>query len=157
MAIREKKHRLSLDNYIGFNIVSFTFCIFGRKYFFIDDLPFNIFEGILLNELKQYNCQAHVYLFMPDHGHFIFQGKQEDADIWKCMVEFKQKTGYWLSKNASDFEWQKDFYDHILRKDEDIKKHIEYVLYNPVRKGLVRHWKAYPYKGSTLYDLDAWD
>jgi len=48
------------------------------------------------------------------------------------------------------------FYDHILRKDEDIPKQINYILQNPVRKGLVKNWKDYPYKGSTLYNLNEW-
>jgi REP element-mobilizing transposase RayT len=78
-----------------------------------------------LDSLVKNLCAAHVYLFMPDHAHLILQGENEHANIWKCMVAFKQKTGYWMSKNAPVFEWQKDFFDHILRKDEDLKKQIE--------------------------------
>lgn len=157
MIVREKKHRLSLDNYIGFSIVSFTCCILNKKRLFINQVVFKTFEDILLDSLVKYGCDAHVYLFMPDHAHLILQGKKENSDIWKCMVAFKQKTGYWLSKNASDFGWQKDFYDHVLRKDEDLKKQIEYILYNPARKHIVGNWKEYPYKGSTIYDFNEWN
>lgn len=140
MPVLEKKHRLPLDNYIGFNIVSFTCCVQNKNHLFVDDSIFSTFEGMLLDKLIKHNCNALVYLFMPDHAHLIFQGKSEIANIWKCLVAFKQKSGYWLSKNASDFEWQKDFFDHILRKDEDLKKQIEYVLYNPVRKRTCREY-----------------
>jgi hypothetical protein len=54
-------------------------------------------------------------------------------------------------------KWQKDYYDHILRKKENLNIHIKYILNNPVRAGLVDYWKQYPYKGSTLYNLENWD
>jgi len=32
-----------------------------------------------------------------------------------------------------------------LRKDEDLLKVAEYIVYNPVRKGLVEDWRDYPF------------
>jgi REP element-mobilizing transposase RayT len=43
--------------------------------------------------------------------------------------------------------WQGRFYDHILRKNEDIKTVAEYILHNPVRKGIVKDWRDYEYCG----------
>ena len=93
---------------------------------------------------------------MPDHGHLLIEGKLEESDLWQSIVNFKRKSGYWLTRNHPSEEWQKDFYDHILRKDEDLMKQVRYILGNPVRRGLVEDWKTYPYKGSTLYDFDEW-
>lgn len=93
---------------------------------------------------------------MPDHAHVLLQGTDEDSDLWKCIVDFKQRTGFWLSQNKYSEEWQKDFYDHILRKEEDVVKHVRYILNNPVRKRIVENWKDYPFKGSTIYNFDEW-
>jgi len=41
--------------------------------------------------------------------------------------------------------WQKNFYDHIVRKEESILKIAEYILNNPVRKGMALRWESYPY------------
>lgn len=90
---------------------------------------------------------------MPDHLHILAEGKSEEADLWKMIVDFKQQTGYWLSKNGNGIRWQKDFYDHILREEEDVTKHMAYILDNPIRAGLARDWRDYLYKGSTLYNL----
>ncbi len=49
---------------------------------------------------------------------------------------------------------QKDFYDHIHRKDEDLIRHVRYLLENPVRKGLAARWQDYKFKGSLDYDLE---
>ena len=91
---------------------------------------------------------------MPDHLHFILEGESEDSDLWKTAVLFKQLTGFWLSQNHPAIKWQKDFYDHVLRQDEELKKHIYYILDNPVRKRLVADWRDYPYKGSIHESLE---
>ncbi len=101
-------------------------------------------------------CDAHIYLFMPNHCHLLVEGKSDESDLWKCIVEFKRKSGYWLSRNQYSQEWQKDFYDHILRREDDLEKQVRYILGNPLRKGIVEDWNTYPYKGSTLYDFSKW-
>ncbi len=154
---REKKHRLDPVIYTGRIVVSFTLCVQDRKELFINYDIFNKFELVLLEELKIGNCSSHVYLFMPDHAHILVSGNSDDSDIKKCIDSFKKKTGFWLYKNKSEHKWQKDYYDHILRKEEDLETLINYILNNPVRIGLVDNWKLYKYKGSTVHNLDTWD
>lgn len=154
--IREKLHRLHPDVYIGERPISFTLCIKDKKRFFTEHNQFKIFQEVLLNELRDFNCSAYVYMFMPDHAHMTLVGNNSDADMKKCLKMFKQKTGYWLSQNKLDIKWQKDYYDHILRSEENLDIHIKYILNNPVRAGMVNFWKQYPYKGSTVYDLNEW-
>ncbi len=91
---------------------------------------------------------------MPDHQHMTITGTHEDADLIKIITGYKQKAGYWLSKNGAGIRWQKDFYDHVLKKNEDLSTQVRYILDNPVRKGLVSHWKEYRDKGSIGCDLD---
>lgn len=155
--IREKKHRLDSEIYRGPIIVSFTLCVKDRKELFNEKGIYNIFESIFLNELKKHKCEAYVYLFMPDHAHILLSGKESDSDIKKCIDGFKQQTGFWLYKNLSTYKWQKDYYDHILRKEEEIKTQIDYILNNPVRAGLVEEWQNYKFKGSSVYSFDEWE
>jgi hypothetical protein len=42
---------------------------------------------------------------------------------------------------------QRSFYDHLIRKEEDLRQIAEYILNNPVRKGLVQRCEDYPYCG----------
>jgi hypothetical protein len=53
-------------------------------------------------------------------------------------------------------KWSDPTQDHILREDEDISTKVEDILNNPVRRGMVKHWREYKFKGSTIYDLDSW-
>jgi REP element-mobilizing transposase RayT len=93
---------------------------------------------------------------MPDHCHILLQGKSDHADTLEALRNFKQKSGYWFSKNHHGIEWQKSFYDHILRTDEETDKHMRYILENPIRKEIIKDWKEYPWKGSMVFDLNEW-
>ena len=154
---KERNHRLPKELYAGEIIVSFTACIKNRKELFTNENIFNEFQRILIEELKSGFCSSHVYLLMPDHLHIIIKGENSNANVKSCMDKFKQKTGYWLSKNKIDKKWQKDYYDHIIRDGENLELQVRYILNNPVRAGLVDNWKDYPFKGSTIFNFDEWE
>ncbi len=154
--IREKHHRLAPECYIGHVIVALTMRVKASKPIFIFHNIVECFRDILLDEAHKQQCGIHVYLFMPDHLHLIIEGTSDNANILKMVNKFKQQTGYWLYQHKREFHWQKDYYDHIIRNSEDLRKQIEYILQNPVRKGIVVDWKLYPYKGSTIYNFDDW-
>ncbi len=155
--IREKHHRLSAHLYRGYKVVSFTACVKNRTTFFTKEDRFKTFEELLVSALHQFECGAEIYLFMPDHAHLLLRGESETADVLRAMRMFKQKTGFWLSHNHPSVHWQKDFYDHIVRRDAEVGKHIRYILNNPVRAELVNNWSEYRFKGSTMYKLNEWD
>ena len=111
---------------------------------------------ILFAEAIQSDCDVLAYIFMPDHYRILLQGKSDQADTLKALRSFKQKSGFLFSKNHHEIEWQKSFYDHILRTDEEIDKHMRYILENPVRKEIIEDWKEYPWKGASVYDLNEW-
>lgn len=154
--IREKKHRLSPALYRGTTIVAFTACLRDRLAFFVKKERFEFFEQLLKVALENNGCLAEVYLFMSDHVHLLLRGNSETSDVLKMMYEFKQKSGFWLKKQHPDIHWQKDFYDHILRREEEVEKHIRYILENPVRAGLCSDWHSYPFKGSSVHDFSTW-
>jgi REP element-mobilizing transposase RayT len=81
-------------------------------------------------------------------------GRSAEADTWRAMVRFKQKSGYWLSQSGQSVRWQKDFYDHVLRPHEDWRRQVRYIAENPVRAGLVDRWDQYLFLGAIGYDLE---
>lgn len=148
MSIRERKHRLDPACYQGRIFVSFTLCVKNRSPLFIESDIVNIFMNLLNDSAIRFSCKIPAYCFMPDHVNIVVEGTQEEVNLLKFINHYKQTTGYWMSKNRSDVSWQKDFFDHILRKDESLQVVIRYILDNPVRKGLVLNWQDYPFKGA---------
>ena len=41
--------------------------------------------------------------------------------------------------------WQPESFDHVLRSSESLDAKIQYLLENPVRRGLVPEWDLYPW------------
>ena len=152
MNIRQKKHRLDRGLYIGTVCCSFTVCLKEKGSIFSDDV-FDSLTNILLEEAKRNDCKMHAYVIMPDHIHLLVEGNSVESDVYRMIVTFKQKSNYWLSKNSTT-RLQKGFYDHILRAEEGIIKHVRYILNNPLRKGLVENWIDYPHMGSSEYQLE---
>jgi REP element-mobilizing transposase RayT len=164
MAIKEKRHRLPRESYKGTISVAFTLCLEKG----VTDVATDVASGFSLSEIEIVNafreilnsivaktgCVVPVYCFIPDHQHLIITGTQNESDIWKTMVSYKQKTGFWMSRNKPEIRWQKDFYDRIIRTNEDVATQVRYVLDNPVRKGLVSSWEEYPFKGAIGCELD---
>lgn len=108
---------------------------------------------MLIEAIGKRGCDAIVYLFMPDHLHLVLQGINKNSDVIMSVDTFKQTTGFWFGQNMNCSKWQKDYHDHIIRSNEDFKSHINYILNNPVRCGLVDDWKKYEFKGSTIHDF----
>ena len=154
MNIQEKKHRLPKEFYKGTISVAFTLCVKGNTRLFIKSEIVSVFTDILTSAVINAGCIIPVYCFMPDHQHLIITGTQCDSDIWKAIIGYKQKTGFWMSNNKLEIKWQKDFYDHVIRTHEDIATKVRYILDNPVRKGLVSSWEEYSFKGSIGCKLD---
>ena len=153
--IRQRPHRLPHEDYSGEITIVFTICVSESQPLFHEHEVVKTFIDILCKETDKHDCQVIVYCFMPDHVHLILRGLSPKADLWKVVVDFKQRSGYWLRQNRNQFRWQKGFFDHIIRKSDDLGSQIRYIAQNPVRKGLVKNWDEHPHTGSLGIDLEA--
>ena len=89
-----------------------------------------------------------IYCLMPEHLHFLTAPINLQNSVIEFVNQFKGKsTSLAWKYGIKGSLWQKRWYDHILRKDEDIPKIGGYILNNPVRRELVLDWAAYPYGG----------
>jgi REP element-mobilizing transposase RayT len=69
-----------------------------------------------------------VYVIMPNHVHMIIiksNGKPISSDI----RSFKGLT----VKNALGLRWQRNYYEHVIRDDDDYRVKREYIETNPRR------------------------
>lgn len=93
------------------------------------------------------------YCLMPDHVHLLLQ---VGATPLGSFVQAWKSRCYRLRRARGNPEpfWQRSFFDHALRSEEDLRRAAGYILANPVRKGLVKDTRAYPLAGSLI--LDPW-
>jgi putative transposase len=96
------------------------------------------FEAVAFRQ-QSGRWHAHLFLLMPDHVHALVSFPQ-DEDMCKVIANFKEATA-----KRTGVSWQRDFFDHRLRARESLQEKWDYVLMNPVRKGLIDRPEAWPY------------
>ena len=139
-----KKNRVSLNNQLYF----ITFNTFKRNTAFSQFKTARLFcQQIQINET---NTQCHwlTWVLMPDHFHGLVQIKQTSLD--KVINDLKGRSAFLINQqlNKKGKFWQPQFYDHAIRKEENIKNIARYIVANPLRKKLVSNVKDYPYWNS---------
>ncbi len=82
---------------------------------------------------------AHLFLLMPDHAHGLVSFPPSRT-LLGAVSDWKR----WTSRHLR-IEWQEDFFEHRLRKDESARNKADYILRNPVRKGLVARPQDWPH------------
>jgi REP element-mobilizing transposase RayT len=127
---REKRHRLSRESYVGYTTVVFTICGTPRCCNLAANDVFRALCTWLKEACSKHDTELLALTVMSDHLHAVLRGVASDADLWAAISLFKQKAGF-HGKRFTGFRLQKDFYDHVIRKDEDVSKHFYYVLSNP--------------------------
>ena len=101
----------------------------------------------------KYDLSVFAYCFMPDHLHLL-AAAPEGVGMLNAVRHFKQLTSYRfrnLPQYRGEALWQRGFYDHALRKEEDINVVAGYIWGNPVRAGIVVDINAYSHWGSLVW------
>ena len=93
------------------------------------------------------------YCVMPDHMHVLLEGVSDDADLREAVRIWKQVTSYEWKQRTGWRLWQPGFHDRVLREGDDARQIVRYVLYNPVRAGLVKTATEYPWSGSLRFTV----
>jgi len=91
---------------------------------------------------------------MPDHLHLLVEACDEQADLVAFAKDIKQRIGYRHPRKSAARIWQKGLHDRVLRDDEATLTVVKYILENPVRAGLVKEPRDYPYSGSAIWTWD---
>ncbi len=108
---------------------------------------------------KPFHIDAWVVL--PDHMHCVWTLPDGDDDYparWKAIkTAFSKaipKTERLSAVRKAKGErgiWQRRYWEHTIRSEKDYAAHVDYVHINPVKHGLARQVKNWPY--STFHKL----
>ena len=144
---RRKGNRLPLEAYHGEGAYSLTLACARRRTVFVDDRLVGSCIETLRSCAEKHGFTVLAYCFMPDHVHLLVEGGSE-SDLAQFVKDFRQRTGYAYRRVSGEPMWQKSYYDHVLRREEDVREAARYVVGNPVRAGLVATAGEHPYSGS---------
>ena len=99
-------------------------------------------------------------VILPEHLHTIWALPAGDADYsgrWRAIkgrfTRALHKAGEPLPRrtNGDHALWQRRFWEHTLRDEQDLGRHVDYIHYNPVKHGHVASVADWPYSSFHRY------
>ena len=98
----------------------------------------NIFDTVARYD-RLNHWYAMVVLLMPDHLHALISCGA-DISLSDLIRNFKRAT-----TKFAGVRWQRNFFDHRIRRDESLDAKASYIRENPVRAGLIADPDDWPY------------
>ena len=88
-------------------------------------------RAAFLKVARQRPFAIDAFVLLPDHLHAIWSLPRGDCDFstrWR-LIKHHVSTG------MSECRWQPRFWEHLLRDENDWRRHVDYIHYNPVKHG----------------------
>ncbi len=137
----------------------FTVITFRRRKILIDDECRSWLRNAVMNTRKNYPFTIDAWVLLPDHLHCILTLPENDKDFsvrWNGIkkrfttaAKHKLHKPEWVNaskqKHREGTIWQRRFWEHQIRDDNDFQRHMDYIHYNPVKHGLVTAVDDWPY------------
>ncbi len=97
------------------------------------------------------------WVLLPDHLHCVWTLPWPDDNFAARWAIIKRRVAREctaivgalpsisrIRRNEQVF-WQRRFWEHQIRDDDDLTRHLDYIHWNPVKHGLVKMVKDWPY------------
>jgi putative transposase len=103
----------------------------------------HVHDHIIAEAIRSYNLVC--FTVMSNHVHLLLSPKNP-LRLDDAMRRIKQPTAFHCNQmlERKGAFWQSGSYDHIIRSSE-WERIIRYILNNPVKVGLVKKWRDWPY------------
>jgi len=129
----------------------FTVVTHDRRAFLTDDLARRCLRHAWRTVRERRPFELIGLVLLPNHLHCIWKLAPDDADFsvrWASIKaiftrEYLRASGGAGPRNRSRRRskeaavWQRRFWEHQIRDERDLTRHLDYIHYNPVKHGLV--------------------
>ena len=154
---------------ISSTIVDWIPVFTSEKYFQI------MIESMRYCQLNK-DLNIYFYMLMDNHFHMIVSGNNISQTIsamkrhtaFEIIELLKKENKYWLLqqfklqkrnyKNQSDHQvWQEGFHPQLIISDEMLAQKVDYIHFNPVKRGFVNERESWKYSSACNKDFDGND
>ncbi|MBK8856319.1 MAG: hypothetical protein IPN11_01120 [Opitutaceae bacterium] len=147
---RASRHlpRLPPEFYRGNAFVHWTLTTEKRATGWLNQDFHHHWQHILIHACSRYTLLCPAYVLMPDHMHLLWLGLNPRGSDQRSAVSFLRKQ---LRTALHPAGWQHQPHDNVLRDTDQeqgaFQRVAQYILENPVRKGLTGSPVEYRYLG----------
>ena len=125
----------------------FTLVSYQRRNIFCDKAIRLALRQAIKTTQKKYPFNIDAWVLLPNHMHCIWTLPEEDNNFsqrWslikrkvsiECAQQYKQQQLLTESKvkHRESTIWQRRFWEHQIRNQQDFNNHLDYIHYNPVK------------------------
>ncbi|KJY87704.1 transposase [Pseudoalteromonas piscicida] len=141
-------------NYVAGGTYFFTVNLLERKKTLLVDHINELREAVRWVK-SHYPFEINAWVVLPDHIHAVLILPDGDSDYSNRWREIKKRFSKSLPatervsasrqhKNERGI-WQRRFWEHTIKDENDYWHHVNYVHYNPLKHGLVTRVQDWPY------------
>ena len=119
----------------------------------------NALRRAIIDTRREHPFGIDGWVLLPDHMHCIWTLPPDDRDYGMRWARIKRHvskhcgTIFHRSELKSPSRkrrhestlWQRRFWEHRIRDDRDFQTHMDYIHFNPVKHGIVKQVRDWPY------------
>lgn len=141
--------------YLENRYIFITVVTYKRKPILIKNI--DLLRDCFKHTMQFFEFEIFASVILPEHFHIIIKPTNSE-DFSKIIGMIKRKFTQSLSdifeyepflesriKRYEKNVWQRRFYEHIIRDENDLDKHLDYIHYNPVKHNHVDNVKDWEY------------
>ena len=137
----------------------FTLVTYNREKLFRQEIARKCLREAINKTRLRHPFEIIAFCLLNNHLHCIWKLPENDSDFsmrWSSIKGLFSKTylkvkGSRKSVSPSHLRkgevciWQRRFWEHQIRDENDLQNHIDYIHYNPVKHGLVQDVEDWPW------------
>jgi putative transposase len=110
---------------------------------------------------NRYPFETIAICVLPDHLHAVWSLPQGDTNFplrWSQIKSgFSRELAAGAQRSPSKIAkrekgiWQRRYWEHAIRDDADLQRHVDYIHYNPVKHGNVSRVSDWPHSSFSRY------
>jgi putative transposase len=135
--------------YIPGGCYFFTVVTLNRAPIFDTEARGEILRQALRERMTKQPFQIDAMVVLPQHLHCIWRLPEDDFDYSSRWREIKKSASRHIStvtnRRNERLVWQRRFWEHSIRDEDDWRRHVDYIHYNPVKHVLAKRPGDWPW------------
>lgn len=136
----------------------FTVNSFRRRPILTTESLRDALRTAIQNTRRTQPFEIDAWILLPDHLHCIWTLPEGDANFSARWSMIKRMVSQACADNLGIADlsasrkqrnessiWQRRFWEHQIRDDNDFSRHVDYIHWNPVKHGLVNRAQDWPH------------
>jgi len=144
----------------------FTVVTYKRKKILSHDTNITLIKEAVKYVMGRHPFTVDAFVIMPEHIHCIWTLPENDSDFStrlrmikgrftrRCDDIYKASRTASRVKKAEQAIWQRRFWEHQIKDEDDFARHVDYIHYNPVKHGAANSPGAWPFSSFHRYVKD---